>query len=501
MTSIAREAARDDRAGGEIFGHPPGLFVLFLSEMWERFSYYGMRGLLIFYLTQHFALPDGRATAYYGAYTALVYAFTLLGGFLADRFLGQWRSVIVGGVLILSGHVVLAIEGQLGAPTDATRQVFFLALGLIIAGTGFFKPCVSTLVGALYEDGDGRRQTGFFIFYVGINVGAALAALICGYLGQVWGWSYGFGAAAVGMALGLTFLNLGRRSVEPQAPKASGASGTPIQIAMALGAALLAYVLVQNPPVVGVALALGFGGALLVIGQFVAREAKPVERHHLYAALTLVVGIILFWAFYEQAGSSLNLFAERAVELSLFGIPMTPSQTQVFNPTYIIVFSATFAALWAALAKRGIEPGVGWKFGLGLLQLGLGFYALVIGIKLTGAGDKVGMIWLALAYMLHTTGELCCSPIGLSMMTQLAPKKVSALVMGLWFFGAAAGNYLAGLIAGLTARAEDAGAAVDAVAEAARYSDVFFGVTLFAVGGAVLFFLIARWLDRQVQGA
>ena len=483
----------------EFMGHPRGVYVLFLVEMWERFSYYGMRALLIFYLTQHFEFSDTAATQYYGAYTSLVYAFSILGGFLADRALGQWRSVRFGGTLILLGHLLLAVEGAMGAPDHLTRQIFFLALGLIIAGTGFFKPCASTLVGSLYADGDGRRQTGFFIFYVGVNLGAALAALSVGYLGQTYGWSFGFGAAAIGMALGLACLHLGRNYLAPYAMKPVAEIAGPLPTLAMLGVcALLGWALVQNPGIVGVVLVCVLAGALFILARFMAREASLAERHHILAVIILFIGVSVYWSTFEQAGSSLNLFADRVVRMELFGITFLSSQSQFFNPAFILLITPPLALLWAALARRNLEPSVGFKFTIGLGLSALAFFSLSLSIGFAASDHRVGMEWLIGYYFLQTLAELCLSPIGLSIMTQISPKKLSGLVMGLWMMGSSAGNYLGAQIATLTARSDNPDAMIDAVGEAARYGQVFGYIAMYAACAGLLFGLASPLIRRLV---
>ena len=286
-----------------VFGHPRGIFVLFLVEMWERFSYYGMRALLIFYLSDHFMFGDARSTQLYGAYTSLVYASAVVGGMLADRLFGNWRSVLSGAVLIMTGHALLAVEGQFDPVSGVTQQAFFIALALIVTGTGLFKPNSTTLVGRLYPTDDPRRTTGFYIFYVGINVGAVLAALICGWLGQTYGWSFGFGAAGVGMGLGLLLLITFRSDLRPFAgdgprPQYSAWIAVPLLIAAA-------WLLVQSPVLTGWMLVAGLVSALAFIANFAATEANAAQKRHISAALILIVAASLFCSLLDEAGSAL----------------------------------------------------------------------------------------------------------------------------------------------------------------------------------------------------
>lgn len=483
----------------EWFGHPRGIFILALVEMWERFSYYGMRALLILYLTEHFPFGDAEATAIYGAYTSLVYGVAVIGGWAADRFIGGWRSIVIGALIIMAGHLGLVLEGNFPPEAAGTQQLLFLSLALIITGTALFKPSSTVLVATLYPDGDGRKMTGFYIFYLGINTGAALAALICGWLGQSYGWGFGFGAAAVGMALGLVILLLNRRDLAPKVDlPAQGAAWSSFFIAVAL--LLLTWSLVQRPAYVGLVLAAALLAALGLVGRFMIKEATLQEQRQLRLALVLVASASIFWSLFEQAGSSLNLFAARAVDLSVGPITMLSSQTQFFNPAYILLLTPAFALLWPFLARRGLEPSIGWKHVLGLSQAGLGFVCLVIGIESASSGDgQVAVGWLALAYLLHTTGELCLSPTGYSAMTTLAPARIGGLVMGLWLFALSIGNFLGSRIAGLTAR--PVGQSVDRAVELDIYSQVFGGAALLAGVAALLLALFAPRLKRWAAGS
>lgn len=486
-----------DEGRTEWFGHPRGIFVLFMVEMWERFSYYGMRALLILYLTQHFAIADGPATQLYGAYTTLVYGAAVLGGWAADKIVGRWRSILLGAIMILCGHLLLVVEGLSDATFETTRQLFFLALGLIVAGTGLFKPNSTTLVGTLYPEGDARRTTGFYIFYLGINLGAAFAALVCGWLGQRFGWPYGFGAAAIGMALGLVVLVAFRRDLLEEQERTRKWSAMGVVLTPIVSAAL-AWFLVQRPSVVGWVLLAALLAGLFAVGRFMIREASLEERLKLRAALILIAAASVFWSLFEQAGSSLNLFAARFVDLSIGPITMLSSQTQFFNPVFILLLTPVFSWLWVALARRKLEPTLTWKHVLGLVQVGLGFGCLVIGIRMTSANGEVALSWLALAYFLHTTGELCLSPPAYASMTELAPRRIGGLVMGLWLSSLSIGSFIGARIAGLTARPGDA--VIAPASELGGYANVFSGVVLLAGVAALLLALSTPWMDRWVKG-
>ncbi len=499
----------------EFAGHPKGLFLLFLAEMWERFSYYGMRALLIFYLVQHWMFSDSEASVIYGAYTALVYITPVVGGYLADRYLGQRKAVLFGAILLTFGHFFMAFEGD-GAAGQANPMinVFWLALALIIVGSGFLKANISVIVGQLYARTDVRRDGAYTIFYMGINVGAATASLICGYLGQTYGWAYGFGLAGLGMLVGLIFFVLGKPLLmgqgEPKNPeylrqRMGGIKREFLFYAIGLAMVALCWFMVQNQSLVGILLGtfgailvtyvlfvatfgLPYGGysqspagpanafigagAVLTLGMFlialgnmtaqwialaggVALIAIIIQqciaradeaRDRILAAMFMIIVSIIFWALFEQAGSSLNLFTDRHVDRA--GVPA--SMFQSINAIYIILLAPLFASIWTGLGRRGAEPSTPFKFGLGVVQVGLGFLVLVWGARSVGIDVPTPVIFIFLIYLLHTTGELCLSPVGLSAMNRLAPRQMASLIMGVWFFASATGNFAAGLIASAT---------------------------------------------------
>jgi len=490
-------------------GHPRGLFVLFFAEMWERFSYYGMRALLIFYLVQHWMFSDSEASVIYGAYTALVYITPVIGGYLADRYLGQRKAVLYGAVLLTFGHFLMAFEGN-GGQGDPALNIFWLALSFIIVGSGFLKANISVIVGQLYARTDPRRDPAYTIFYMGINLGAALGALGAGYLGQTHGWAWGFGAAGFGMLLGLLVFVVGKPWLEGRGEASDPArlarrvAGVPFEwwlYALGFVAVGIAWVMVQNQALVGTLL--GAAGAILVAYVLYTAVVKlPREdRDRIFAALFLILGSILFWALFEQAGSSLNLFTDRSVDRSIFGWEVPAAMFQSINAIYIVLLAPFFAMLWLGLAKRGLEPSAPAKFGLGLLQLGLGFLVLVWGAS-ASAGSLTPVIFIFLIYLFHTTGELCLSPVGLSAMNRLAPAHMASLIMGTWFFAAATGNFAAGLIAAATG-AEGAGP--EQVIEV--YSNVGWLAVAVGVGVIVVSPLIKRLMhldtlqDDAVAGA
>ncbi len=440
---MATKYAASGDAAGTILGHPKGLFVLFFAEMWERFSYYGMRALLIFYLTKHWLFSDSDAGIIYGAYTALVYITPVVGGYLADKWLGQRKAVLFGAVLLTFGHFIMGVEGD-GGQDPAALSVFWLALAFIIVGSGFLKANISVIVGQLYPRTDARRDPAYTIFYMGINLGAFLGSLLCGYIGETYGWSYGFGLAGVGMLLGLIVFVWGKPLLlgrgEPSQPLAKRTEWGLYGVGLALVG--LCWWMVQNQFVVGGLLGI-FGGLLVAYVIGVAVVKLPAEdRDRIFAAMFLILVSIVFWALFEQAGNSLNLFTDRHVDRS--GVPASVFQS--LNAAYIFLLAPLFAWLWTALGRRNMEPSAPLKFGLGVIQVGLGFLVLVWGANAAGVNAAVPVAFIFLIYLLHTTGELCLSPVGLSAMNRLAPAHMASLIMGTWFFASATGNFAAGLI-------------------------------------------------------
>jgi len=394
-------------AGKQWFGHPRGLSTLFFTEMWERFSYYGMRALLMLYMvgsTQQPGLGFGvkRATEIYGLYTMCVYLSGIPGGWIADRYLGHYRAVLIGGIVIAAGHFTMAVPGL---------PFFFAGLGLIVIGTGLLKPNVSTMVGSLYTREDVRRDAGFSLFYMGINLGAFIAPIVCGWLGQKWNWHFGFAAAGVGMTFGLIQYVAGRKYLTPVSE--------------------------QEPSMKAVAAPVA-GGKL---------TGTAWARIGAIAILTLFA--LLFWAGFEQAGSSLTLFADRATRLTVLGFNYPSSWFQSVEPLFVILFSPVFAWIWLRMAKARREPSSPLKFTLGLFFLSLSFALVIPAAKaFESSGGRVSPMWLIGLYFLQMMGELCLSPVGLSMVTKLSPARLVGLMMGVWFFATAMGNYVAGWVAG-----------------------------------------------------
>ncbi|HLY72834.1 MAG TPA: peptide MFS transporter [Planctomycetota bacterium] len=454
--------------------HPPGLSTLFFTEMWERFSYYGMRAFLVLFMVTPAAagglgFSDSRAGMIYGLYTSMVYLLSVPGGWLADRYMGQERAVLIGGVLIMSGHISLALPA---VPT------FYLGLCLVAVGTGMLKPNISTLVGRLYEKEDGRRDAGFTIFYMGINLGAFAAPLVCGtWLAESEGfrewlkgrglppstvWHFAFGAAAVGMMLGLAqyVLGLNRLGGARLSPPRIPGSPRARAVGLILGAVLLVVAVLvarsgafnlnaeQVSRTFDILLPLVSVGSLALIFGFGTDSVR--EKRRMIVISILFGASALFWGCFEQAGSTLTLFAARHTDRRIFGHSFGATAYQSLNSLFVVLLAPVFAALWARLANTGREPSTPTKFGLAMLCVGLGFLVLIPASGIVQRGGLAGPQWLALLYLLHTAGELCLSPVGLSAMTRLAPRRTLSLIMGIWFLATSLGNYMAGRAVGLT---------------------------------------------------
>ncbi len=430
------------RKSEEFASHPRGLFVLFYAEMWERFSYYGMRALLVLYLTKHWLYDDGKANLIYGAYGALVYITPVLGGIIADRWLGQRKAVFFGGVLLAIGHGLMAVEGG-GGQADPIINVFWAALAFIIVGSGFLKANISVIVGQLYNMKDTRRDAAFTIFYMGVNVGAALGTILVGYLGETIGWAYGFGMAGIGMVIGLIIFVIGKPALQGrgEAPVPLSHSREFTLYAVGLAAVVVCWGLIQFQDAIQNLLIVS-GLAMLGYTLYEAFKLPKEARERIFAMLFLIALNPLFWGLFEQAGGSLNLYTDRYVDRS--GVPT--SLFQSINPIYIVLLAPPFAALWQWLGRKGLEPSAPAKFGLALTQVGLGFLLFVWGANTVGAAAMTPVIFVFLIYLLHTTGELCLSPVGLSAMARLAPLHLASFVMGAWFYMTAVGNFVAGKI-------------------------------------------------------
>ncbi len=594
--------------------HPRGLFVLFFAEMWERFSYYGMRGLLVFYLIQHFLFDDAFASTQYGSYTSLVYLLPLIGGILADRFLGTRKSILFGAVLLTIGQLAMAataapatetltyqghvydfqIKGRMatrevrlvvdGKPYEfgsspggglAVKQLppkaslpavlpagsytvqthrnplgvnlFYFALSMIIMGVGFLKPNISSIVGQLYPQGDPRRDAGFTLYYYGVNLGAFWAGVLCGYLGQTVGWSVGFGLAGLGMALGWVVFMIGKPWLEghgepPDPVRLAAPFIGPISrewVIYILGVlgAIGIFFLVQHNTWVGVGLGLSIAASVAFIAWFLAVKCDKVQRERMLLGVVLIFGAIVFFTLFEQAGTSLNLFAERNVDLAIITKPVTWSiaglhilfasqgqidqlaragvdlskdlwidmevtapQTQSFNPGFILIFAPIFAWLWAFLGQRKRDPNPLLKFGIALLQVGLGFMVVVWGAGFADANFREPMILLGLLYLLHTTGELCLSPVGLSEITKLSVPSVVSFMMAVWFLSSSVAQFVGGKIASLMGTATVGGQVLDPKAALATSIFWFERIGWAGLAAGVLFIALSPFLKHWAHG-
>ncbi|MFN3815738.1 peptide MFS transporter [Brevundimonas sp.] len=565
-----------------------------MTEMWERFSYYGMRALLVLYLTQHFLFGPAEAQGIYAAYAALVYLMPVIGGLLADKYLGSRKAVIIGAVLLVAGHFTMAFEGTGGREyltvndteyvlevegRDTDRQIFavngdervqvrispegvstigaepsaaiatggaaaavtdaapaqaggfpavvapgdytlrterdlsaepvlFLALSLIIVGVGFLKANISTVVGDLYEENDPRRDGGFTIFYVGINLGAVLATLLCSWLGIAYGWAYGFGLAGIGMLFGLLTFILGQSWLEgrgappqPERLKRRSLFGMPFEAIFWIGglvAVFPTWLLMQRHTLIEMALPWAAGVIFLAVVAYTLIKLKGAERTRMLVAQVLIFFSVLFWALFEQAGSSLTLFADQSTRMPGW---LNVGQTQFFNPGIIVVLGPVMAALWVWLARKNIEPSTPVKFSFGLAFVGAGFLLLSwAAVTQAGIDFRVPLMFLFLTYLLHTIGELCLSPVGLSMITKLSVDRVVGLMMGVWFLSSSVAHIAAGQIAKATATDTVAGIVTDPSLALQTYGSIFGTIGWVGVGVGVFLFLISPILKKGMAG-
>ena len=569
------------------FGHPRQLARMFTTEMWERFGFYGMRALLTLYLTQHFMFGDRQATGIYGGFTALVYLTPLIGGYLADQFLGSKRAVKFGAIVMSLGYLILCFGGPTAQPhasidgqryevsieragerevryvvdgtrkleikgnddgsvdllengasvrkvakgsfeSDADRSPFYvmvmlIGLSMVSTGNGFFKPNISTMVGELYQVGDRRRDAGFTIFYMGINIGSFFSQILCPLLAVVLGWWAGFGLAAIGMMVswaliqfnGNSLAGYGEPPARPEVERqqwfiyAGALLIVPVfyflyvnlmnSVEPAPGSGILGYI--ASLPLMGKFL---FGTFLLsvpgiLIWSFVAGSRQEFQM--MLAAMTLIVFNVVFWTLFEQAGSSLTLFADRNTDLSVFGLfSITAPQTQFFNAAFIILLAPFMSILWTSLAKRGLEPSIPVKFGIALIGVAGGFLLLVWGASFADANFQVGIWWLAGLYFIHSFAELCISPVGLSMITKLSIARVVGLMMGVWFLSISVAQYVAGMIAQVASVDTVGGQVTNLKVSLSVYSHVFTLIAWWAIGLGVLLLLLSWPLKKWMHG-
>jgi POT family proton-dependent oligopeptide transporter len=478
---------------GEILGHPKALWMLFGAEFWERFAYYGMRAILAVYVATTFFghLPEGEANAQaaltYGGYTSLVYATAIFGGFIADRYLGYQRSILLGGFLMAVGLIMLL-------STDL--RIFLAGLAVIVAGNGLFKPNISTMIGKLYAPGDARRDSGFTIFYMGINAGAFFAPIICAtWIGATYGFKYGFLAAGLGMILGIVLFQIRSGMLGHVGKAPAGREGWgPVFAVLAGSIAIvpLIYFLLSKSDWLGYVLGflmLALAGYFIVSG-IISKDKVQMQRY--IAMLILFAANMLFWALFEQAGSSLNFLARDFVDS-----PFNFTLFQSFNPLFIIALAPLFAMLWPWLDKRSMNPSIPRKFAVALVGVGFGFFILVMAINATAPGEKMFWGFLGLTYLVHTMAELCLSPIGLSMVTKLAAPKEVGMAMGGWFLSIATANYAAGLIAAIASGGGEHGESASSLSQYAGTFNQLWWLGLI-IGAA--FFLLAPLINKLMHG-
>jgi len=479
-------------------GHPRQLYILFFTEMWERFSFYGMKALLLAYMVTQLKFDEPKGYAILGSYAALVYTMPMFGGMMADRFLGYRKAIMFGGILMTIGHLVLAVP---------QGWSFFYGMAFIICGNGFFKPNISSLVGTLYADNDPRKDSAFSIFYMGINIGAALGGLLCGYVGQQINWHYGFGLAGIFMIAGLVVFSLGKKSFQHRGlPPDTAALKKPVFAGIPTEAFIYGGTLLIVPAVVALFhryelmdyIMFGLGALSIAYILFIAFQLDREARNKLFAALVLIIFSTLFWAFYEQNAGSLNLFAMRNVDMQVAGAQLPALSVNNFlPPAWVIVLSFFFAWLWPALNRKGLEPSTPLKFGFSFVLLGIGFCVFYAACRLGAGSGLISLPAFILGYFFIICGELCISPIGLSMITKLSPAKIVSMMMGIWFFASAIGEFLAGKIGSLMSVPENV---VDnPVLSLPYYADIISKIGIFSIciGVALICLvpLIRKWMS------
>lgn len=492
-------------------GHPKGLYLLFFTEMWERFSYYGMRAIFILYMTKMLLMPDAEASNIYGSYTGLVYLTPLLGGYLSDRFLGNRRSIEAGGLLMALGQFAMFFSA---ATTGAAAlSLMWIGLTLLIVGNGFFKPNISTMVGQLYPKGDRRVDAAFTVFYMGINLGAFFSPLICGTLAEKVDFKWGFLAAGIGMVFGLITFMMQKNKVLVDAD--NNPIGLPVKkmgvkeygiIAGAIGIIffLLNFKSMFNSDqdVIGYLIY----GAMVVMPLIILtdKSLQKEERDRIIVIFILAFFVIFFWGAFEQAGASLTLFAERQTNRNIFGIEMPASYFQSVNPLAIILLAPLFSSMWLGLGKRNMEPSSPKKMAIGLILVSLGYAVIAFAVYGMGAMDKVSMFWLFALYIIHTMGELCLSPIGLSMVSKLSPARFSSLLMGTWFLANAAANKFAGTLSALIPGGGEHGEGTTTTSflgfQIENLFDFFLVFIVMCGVAAMILLLISRWLGKKMHG-
>ncbi|MGE6219393.1 peptide MFS transporter [Nubsella zeaxanthinifaciens] len=478
--------------------HPKQLYLLFFTEMWERFSFYGMKALLLAYMVTQLNFDEPKGYAILGAYSALVYTMPMFGGMLADKFLGYRRAIIFGGIMMAIGHIVLAI------PQDWS---FFYGMAFIICGNGFFKPNISSLVGTLYENNDPRKDSAFSLFYMGINVGAALGGLLCGYVGQQINWHYGFGLAGIFMVLGLIVFIIGKTSLKEKGLPLTNKLNEKVLGFIKIEYLIYLLTLVVLPVIVtlfnyyealdSIMLVLAVISVAYVL--YVASKLEKIAKFKLLSALIMVVVSTFFWAFYEQNAGSLNLFAMRNVDMHVFGLELPALSVNNFlPPAWVVVLSLFFAALWPWLNKRGWEPSTPGKFAFSFIFVAIGFFTFYLACQASLDHGLIPLLAFVGGYFFIICGEMCISPVGLSMITKLSPVNIVGLMMGIFFFYTAIGEFLAGKIGALMSIPKNIVEANNPVLSLPYYANVLLQISIYSAGiGVLIFFLVPvlkKWM-------
>lgn len=493
-------------------GHPQGLYFLFFTEMWERFSYYGMRAIFILFMTKILMMHDADASQIYGSYTGLVYLTPLLGGYLCDKFLGNRRSIMIGGLLMAIGQFFMFLSASAGEGAGVT--LMWTGLTSLIIGNGFFKPNISTMVGQLYPEGDRRIDSAFTIFYMGINLGAFFSPLVCGSLAEKVDYKWGFLAACIGMVISLvSFMIFQKKYLISEMGKELGLPVKKLDVQsliMIVGSIALVFVMLNFKQIVGNdtdIISYVIYGAMILMPLIILSDKSltGIERNRIIVIFILAFFVIFFWGAFEQAGASLTLFADKQTNRNLFGWEMPASYFQSINPLAVIGLAPVFTIIWGFLYKRKLEPSSSRKMAFGLALVALGYVVIAIAVKGIGASDKVSMWWLVALYIIHTMGELCLSPIGLSMVSKLAPLRLSSLMMGTWFLANAAANKFAGTLSALIPPSGEP--EPGKVVEYPHFMGMhitnlyeFFTLFIIMTGvAAAILFVLSSWLQRMIQ--
>ncbi len=497
-----------------LMGHPIGLSICFMTEMWERFSYYGMRTILVLYLVKYHLFSVGKASMIYGTYAGLVYMMPIIGGYMADRYLGSRKAVTYGALLLVVGHSLMAFHGPASIMDGDTVvrnefyiNIFFLAMALIVTGVGFLKANISAIVGKLYGPNDPRRDGGFSIFYMGINLGSLISTILVGYVGEVYGWNYGFSIAGIGMLFGLLVFLWGQKFLDGRAEPSNPAElkeKSPIGISKEYTIYLFGFALVGISWVMlhydeFVVSLLGVTGIIMlaIILTYGYTKCTKIERERLMVACFLIALQSVFWALFEQQAASLTLLADQQFDRTIFGWEMQASQVQMLNALFIVMFAPVMAWLWVVLAKRKIEPSTPAKFGYAMLIIGIGYIVFSWGMSLD-MGTSKSFMWLVFIYFALTLAELFLSPVGLSMVTKLSVSKIVGMVMGTWFLFTALGNNVAGWISALTGSAEHG--ADSGVLDIVATMDVYSTIGYSSVGVGVIILAMTPILKKKMHG-